>query len=188
MKLLMYGSREFAQTVIELAADCGHEVAGCIDDFASGAGVLGSFEEVRRSHAPGEYGIALAVGYANLAARWEAWQKLRAAGYAVPALVHPRAYVARSARLADGAMVMAGAVVDVRARIGEASVLWPGACISHDSVVGNNCFVSPNATLCGYVELGEHSFVGAGAAIVDHCAVPQGTRIKMLSRYTGEKK
>jgi len=187
MKLLMYGSREFAQTVAELALDCGHEIAGCIDDHASGPGVLGTFGEVLRSHPPGEYGIALAVGYSNLDGRWQAWQRIRAAGYATPALVHPRAYVARSAEVGAGAMVMAGAIVDVRARIGEAAVLWPGACINHDSSIGQNCFVSPNATVCGYVELGEHSFVGAGAAIVDHCAVPPRTRIKMSSSYTGAK-
>lgn len=185
MKLLIYGSKEFAQTVIELGADCGYEVAGCIDDFATGPGVLGSFDKVQRTHPAGEYGVALAVGYTRLDARWEAWQKIRAAGYATPALVHPRAYVARSAHVAAGSMLMAGALVDVRARIGEAAVLWPGACINHDSEVGNNCFVSPNATLCGYVKLGDHSFVGAGAAIVDHCEVPSQTRIKMLSRYTG---
>ena len=187
MKFLIYGSREFAQTVIELVADCGHEVVGCIDDFASGSGVLGTFDEVQQSHPPGEYAIALAVGYTNLEARWQAWQKIRAAGYAVPALVHPRAYVAGSARVDAGAMLMAGALVDVRARIGEIAVVWPGACVSHDSAIGNNCFVSPNATICGYVELGEHSFVGAGAAVVDHCTVPAGTRVKMLSRYTGAK-
>jgi hypothetical protein len=160
---------------------------GCIDDFASGPGVLGSFDDVRRSHPPGDYGIALAVGYTCLDARWQAWQKVRDAGYAVPALVHPHAYVAGSAHVGEGAMLMAGALVDVRARIGDIAVVWPGACISHDSVIGHNCFVSPNATVCGYVALGPHSFVGAGAAIVDHCEVPPHARIKMLDRYTGAR-
>lgn len=187
MKILIYGSREFAQTVIELAVDCGHEVAGCIDDFSTGQGVLGTFEQVQRTHPSSAYGIALACGYSNLPARWAAWRRLQAAGYQAPALVHPRAYVARSAVIEAGAMLMAASVVDVRARIGEVAVLWPSACVNHDSVIGNNCFISPNATICGYVSLGDDSFVGAGAAIVDHCKVPRASRIKMLSRYIGEK-
>lgn len=183
MQVLIYGSREFSHTVAELVTDCGHDVVGFIDDFTQGAQIVGSLEEVRLSHPPGEYGVALAVGYNNMPARWEAWQRIRAAGYAAPALVHPRAYVAGSATVEDGAMLMAGSIVDVRARIGEIVVAWPGSCVNHDCVVGANCFISPNATLCGYVNLGAHSFVGAGAAIVDHCDVPPSTRIKMLSSF-----
>lgn len=187
MKLLIYGSKEFAQTVAELAADCGHDVAGYIDDFSSGPGILGTLSEVQKSHPPHDYRIALAVGYAQLDARWAAWRRVLAAGYSAPSLIHPRAYLAKSARIGPGTMLMAGALIDARARIGEIVVVWPGACISHDSSIGNNCFVSPNATVCGYVNLGANSFVGAGAAIVDHCDVPAGTWIKMLGRYVGAR-
>jgi sugar O-acyltransferase (sialic acid O-acetyltransferase NeuD family) len=183
MQILIYGSREFAQTVAELAVDCGHEVAGFIDDFSPGPHIVGSLEQVRRSHPPSEYMIAIAIGYNQLAARWAGWQRVRTAGYRTPALIHPRAYAAKSARVGEGTMLMAGSMVDVRAKIGDIVVAWPGACISHDCVVGENSFISPNATLCGYVNLGAHCFVGAGAVIVDHCDVPPSTRIKMQSSY-----
>lgn len=185
MQLLIFGSREFAPTVAELAEDCGHRVVGFIDDFSQGPGILGSLDAVLASHPPGDYQIAMAVGYADLTGRWRAWERVRGAGYRAPALVHPRAYVAKSATIGAGALIMAGAIVDVRSRIGEIAVVWPGACVNHDTSVGDNSFISPNATLCGFVELGAHSFVGAGAAIVDHCKVPDSTRIKMLSRYVG---
>jgi sugar O-acyltransferase (sialic acid O-acetyltransferase NeuD family) len=183
MQVLIYGSREFARTVSELVEDCGHSVAGFIDDFSTGPHILGTLAQVQRSHKASEYGIAFAVGYNDLAARWQAWQRLRAAGYPAPALIHPRAYVAKSAQVGDGAMIMAGSLVDVRAKVGDIVVAWPGSCISHDCVVGDNSFISPNATLCGYVDLGAHCFVGAGAAIVDHCTVPPSTRIKMQASY-----
>jgi sugar O-acyltransferase (sialic acid O-acetyltransferase NeuD family) len=186
MRLLIYGSKEFAVTVEELAIDCGHEVAGFVDDFSPGPRILGTLDAVRQTHPSSEFGIAIAVGYSQLAARWTAWQRVLAAGYNAPALVHPRAYVARTANIGQGTMLMAGALVDVRAKIGEIAVIWPGVCISHDCAVGENTFISPNATLCGYVEMGAHSFVGAGAAVVDHCVVPPSTHIKMLSRYIGK--
>lgn len=183
MQVLIYGSREFARTVAELAVDCGHQVAGYIDDFASGTGILGTLEQVCVSHPPGRYGVLMAIGYQHLAARWQAWQRVRSAGYATPALIHPHAYAARTALIADGVMLMAGCNVDAHSRLGEIAVVWPGACISHDCVVGENCFVSPNATLCGCVTLGAHCFVGAGAGVADHCAVPPSTRIKMLTVF-----
>lgn len=183
MRLLIYGSSDFAPTVIELVRACGHEVVGLVDDTRPGPEIIGSLEQVTRSHPPGNYGIALAIGYKNLAERWLAWLRVCEAGYEAPALVHPRAYVADSAYVGAGSMVMAGAVVDVRATVGEVAVLWPGVCVNHDTSIGANCFLSPNATLCGFVHLGANSFVGAGAAIADRSEVPPSSFIKMLGRY-----
>jgi sugar O-acyltransferase (sialic acid O-acetyltransferase NeuD family) len=185
MQLLIYGSKEFAATVAELVRHCGHEVAGMVDDYNSGPGILGKSDSVVHSHPPSEYGVAMAIGYSNIPARWAAWEKIRSAGYRAPALIHPRAYVADTVRVGEGAMIMAGAIVDVRAEIGDLVVLWPGACVNHDVKIGPNVFISPNATLCGFSHVGAHSFIGAGAVIVDHGQVPETSFIKMLSRYTG---
>lgn len=182
MRLLLYGSRSFSRTVHELALDCGHEVAGSIDDFYVGPTILGTLESVATSHPPQEFGLVMAVGYSDLRGRWGAWTKAKSLGYEAPSLIHPRAYVARSAVLQPGTMVMAGAIVDVRAVVGELSVLWPGVCVNHDVVIGSNCFVAPNATICGNASVGRSSFVGAGAAVADHCAIPENSFIKMLTR------
>jgi sugar O-acyltransferase (sialic acid O-acetyltransferase NeuD family) len=183
MRLLIYGSGDFAPTVIELLRACGHEPVGLVDDFSQGANIFGSLKQVTSSHPPSKYGMAMAIGYNDLKSRWLAWQRTLAAGYVLPALIHPRAYVADSAHVGNGSLVMAGAVVDVRAVIGDAAVIWPSASVSHDARVGDNCFLSPNSTLCGFVQLGANSFVGAGAAVVERTEVPAGTFVKMLSIY-----
>lgn len=184
MRLLIYGARSFAATATELAEDCGHDVVGCFDDFGA-PGSLGDFEHIRRIHQTNDTGVVLAIGYKDLPARWRAWTRVRSAGFAAPALVHPRAYVAASARVGDGCMVMAGSIVDIRVSLGEAVVVWPGACINHDSAIGSNSFVSPNATVCGGVRVGANCFIGAGAGIADGRQVPEGSFIKMLSVYSG---
>ena len=188
MRLLIYGSREFAKTVAELIRHCGHEATGMVDDYNSGRGIVGTFQSIVSSHGPSEYGFALGIGYSNIPARWKIWQRLRAAGYCLPPLIHPRAYVADTANVGLGSMIMAGAIVDVRVRLGNAVVIWPGACINHDTTVGDNSFVSPNATICGSATVGEHSFIGAGAAIADHCEVPASSFVNMHMRYTGAPK
>src|SRR5674476_172296 len=104
MRLLIYGSKDFAPTVIELARACGHEPVGLVDDIHQGPEILGSLEAVTRSHPPSDYGIALAIGYNNLAGRWAAWLRAHAAGYKAPVLIHPRAYVANSAQVGAGSM------------------------------------------------------------------------------------
>lgn len=185
MRLLIYGSKEFAATVSELVRHAGHEVVGMIDDYNCGPGIVGNFESILQNYPASDYGIAVAIGYSNIPARWSIWQKIRSAGYKTPTLIHPRAYVADSAKIGEGAMVMAGAIVDVRSEIGDLVVLWPGACVNHDVRVGSNCFISPNSTLCGFSQVGSHSFIGAGSVVADHGQVPEASFLKMMTRYTG---
>lgn len=184
MRLLIYGSREFAEVVRDLAAACGHECAGHIDDYTTGPGILGDYSFCRLQYPPSEYGVVLAVGYKDLAARWNLFQTLRCDGYELPALVHPEAYVRDKTRIGAGTMVMARAIVDVAARVEELSVLWPGVIVNHHSVIGVNSFVSPNATICGCTTVGGHSFIGAGAVIVDHVTVPEGSFVRAGSVFT----
>ena len=187
MRLFIYGSKCFASTVAGLVADTGHELAGMIDDQASGEHIVGSLDVVSRAHARSEAGLVMAIGYKDLPARWRAWQRVLAAGWTVPVLVHPRAYVSATAQLGAGALVMAGAIVDQRSRLGQAVVIWPGACINHDCQVGDNSFISPSAVLCGSVHVGAHSFVGAGALVVDGGELPPSSFVRMGERFTARR-
>jgi sugar O-acyltransferase (sialic acid O-acetyltransferase NeuD family) len=183
VKILVYGSRMFGGVIRCLVEDCGHEFAGFIDDVYDGEGVLGSFEQVRLTHPPAEYGCVNAVGYSNLAARRAVTARIQQAGYAMPVLVHPRAYVSATSSVGSGTFVMAGALVDCRVTVDDSVVIWPGVCVSHDCRIGANTFLSPNCTICGDCQVGCDCFVGAGAVVVSHAVVPDESRIKALERY-----
>jgi UDP-N-acetylbacillosamine N-acetyltransferase len=183
MKVLVYGSRLFGQVVRCLVEDCGHEFAGFIDDTYEGEDVLGSFAAVQQTHAPSEYGCVNAVGYSDLSARRDVTGRIRGAGYTMPILVHPRAYISSTSSAGPGTFVMAGALVDCRVTLSDNVVVWPGVCVSHDCNIGPNTFLSPNCTVCGDCRVGADCFVGAGAVIVSHAVVPDRTRIKALDRY-----
>ncbi|MFU2485945.1 hypothetical protein [Thauera sp. WH-1] len=185
MKLLIYGSMDFANTVSALATDCGHDVIGLIDDFNTGPGIIGNFESTRLSHPPETHGVAVAIGYKNLHARQTICARVHASGYQTPSLIHPRAYVANSASIGHGCMIMAGAIIDVRARIGNFVVAWPAVCINHDVVIGENTFLSPSTTVCGHSQIGRNTFIGAGSTISDHCEVPPSSFLKLQTRFTG---
>jgi len=187
-KTLVYGSLEFGRVIKDLVQQCGREFAGYIDDFNAGEEVLGGFDRVRSLCTPAFHDVVIAVGYNNLQARWDVYEKVRAAGYRVPPLVHPRAYVRDAELVGEGALVMAGAIVDVNARLGALVVVWPGVVVNHDSSVAANSFLSPNCTVCGCVEVGAHTFVGAGAVIVDHVVVPAGSFVKAGALYTARAK
>lgn len=183
MKVLVYGSRMFGQVIRCLVEDCGHEFAGYIDDTYEGADVLGPFASVRQTHPPSAFSCVNAVGYSDLSARRSVTTRIKDAGYTMPVLVHPRAYVSGTSSVGAGTFVMAGALVDCRVTLGDNVVVWPGVCVSHDCSISANTFLSPNCTVCGDCRLGSDCFVGAGAVIVSHADVPDQTRIKSLERY-----
>jgi sugar O-acyltransferase (sialic acid O-acetyltransferase NeuD family) len=183
MNVLVYGSRLFGGVVRRLVEDCGHEFAGFIDDTYHGPDILGPFDAVRMRCSPSDYACVNAVGYNDLSARRDVSARIRDAGYTMPVLVHPRAYVAANSSAGAGTFVMAGALVDCQVTLGECVVIWPGVCVSHDCTIGPNTFLSPNCTICGDCCVGADCFVGAGAVVVSHAAVPDRTRIKALERY-----
>lgn len=189
---LIYGSGTFAETVADLITDCGGTPLGCMNDFsaagAAGLACLGSFEAVTSRWNGPRPAIALGIGYKDLDARWNAWQRMKATGWPTPALVHPQAYVARSARIEAGAMVMARAIVDRAVSIAECCVLWPGACLNHNVEMAENCFVSPGAVVCGHVRIGAHTFVGAGSLIADRSTIPARSFLKMGSHCSWGRK
>lgn len=183
MKVLVYGSLLMGAVVRSLVDDCGHEFAGFIDDINPGAEVLGPFGAVLVSHPPASFACVNAIGYRDLATRRMVSERIRAAGYQTPALIHPRAYVASSVTVARGALIMATASIDHRVRIDEDVVVWPAATVSHDTVIGGNSFLSPAAVICGDCRVGRDCFVGAGAVVVSYCDLPDGAFLKALTRY-----
>jgi len=193
MKILVYGCAEFGQVVRNLVTNCRHEFTGFIDDYipVSKFGIekfmqdinydtlqFGTYEEIKKECSPKKHAIAIAVGYKDLKTRWDIYQKVKNDGYKVPALIHPKAIVDKTAKIGEGAIIMAGAIVDYKAEIKDLAVLWNGVNVSHDSVIGENTFLSPGSTVCGCSTVGRDSFIGAGAVVIDHKKVADGSFVK----------
>lgn len=183
-RMLIYGSQSFGSTIRHLAAHCGYDFHGFIDDIdPEGEDVVGDFEKVRGTFSPDEYVIAVAIGYRHLRQRSELISKVREASYRTPSLVHPSAYVDPSAEIGEGSFIMSNCTVDINVTLGCGVVLWPGVVVSHDTVVNDNVFISPNATVCGHASVGGETFIGATATIVDHQTVPDGSFVKAGAVY-----
>ena len=178
-RMLIYGSKSFGTTVRHLAAHCGYDFGGFIDDVdPSGEDVVGDFETVRRACSPDDHVIAVAIGYRHLPQRTALLAAVREASYQTPALVHPAAFVDPTAEVGEGSFIMSHCTVDINVTLGRGVVMWPGAVVCHDSRVGDNVFLSPNVTVCGCTAIGTEAFIGAAATIVDHQVVPDGSFVK----------
>jgi len=199
--MIVYGGGGHGKSVVDLVRAIGcHRVTGIVDDGLTpgslilGIPVLGTSNVLADLHAQGIHFAANGIGgIGNVNIRLQAFEKLVGAGFTLPVLVHPAAWIEPSAKLEPGVQVMAFSYVGPDARIGFGSLINTGACVSHDGRLGRVVNLSPGALLGGNVTIenyaqigmhatinlglcvGERSIVGNGATVIAH--VPAGTRV-----------
>jgi sugar O-acyltransferase (sialic acid O-acetyltransferase NeuD family) len=166
--LLVWGASGHGKVVADVAERCGYTIAAFVDDDpAKIGGRFGGLPVVAPADLTRvEPEAAIAMGIGHNGHRAAAFARARAAGRRLPALVHPSAVVARSARVGEATVVCAAAVVNPDAVVGVAAIVNSGAVVEHDCVVGDFAHVSPGAVLGGAAVVGDRAHVGAGAVVL----------------------
>ena len=149
--LLILGAGGFGHVVGELAVELGaFQGVAYLDDAVRGANIVGKcgdYSELRE-----KYPAAIAAfGDNRLRLHWTL--QLLEAGFDVPVLVHPRAYVSPSASLGAGTLVLPGAVVGTNAVLGRACLVNANAVVDHDNVLEDGVHVNLNATIKAWCRL-----------------------------------
>lgn len=185
VRLAVYGSRPdgHANVVLDLfGGDPDLEFVGLLDDWPENADraigelrVLGGTKDLQRLARGGLEGVVLGFGAA--AGRDGILAAVVAAGLALPALVHPSAFVADSATLEPGTQVMPGASIGPNARLGRGVLVNTGAILDHDVVVAQASVIDPGAVLTGRVRVGREVEIGSGAVLIPDSAVGDGATV-----------
>lgn len=183
--LIIYGGGGHGKSLIELLrALGGYRLVGVVDDgLLPGSNVLdvevlGGAEILSSLFARGVRQAANAVGgIGNISSRVTVFERLAAAGFTCPTLVHPTAFVEASAILAEGVQVFPHAYVGSEARVDFGVIVNTGAIVSHDCVLGKYSNVSPGAMLAGAVQVGARCLIGMGATINLGVHIGEGARI-----------
>jgi sugar O-acyltransferase (sialic acid O-acetyltransferase NeuD family) len=183
--LVIYGGGGHAKALIELIDAAGlYQVEGVLDDHLPVGSklftvpVLGSGDLLLRLKAQGIGMVVNAVGgIGDITPRLRIYEHIAAAGLKVPSVIHPRAYIEKSARVADGAQVFFNAYIGSDTRTGFGCIINTGAILSHDCVLGDYVNVSPGAILAGAVTVGERTLIGMGVTINLGVKIGSGVRI-----------
>ena len=167
--LYVVGTRSFAAEVAEYASDTGLRVAGLLEPFDRGqVGTtihdlpvtwLEDTPAGRALVATGEPSRRLIVG------------RLRAAGWTIAGLIHPRAHLARSTHVGEGTIVAPGAVLGARTWIAEHVLIGRGALVGQQTQVGAFATLDPGANVGGNVRIGDDASVRMGAVVRDHVVI-----------------
>ena len=117
------------------------------------------------------------------------------AGFQLPIIASPSAYVSRHAVLGEGSVVMHGAVVNAGSTVGINCIVNTRSLLEHDVMVGDHCHVATGAILNGNVIVGAGTFVGSASVVREglvlgkRCVVGMGLSVRRNqpdgSRITG---
>lgn len=179
--ILVLGAGGHGKAVLDLVLAGGAwRAAGVVDAAPKVAALLGVpvLGDESRLAALARSGIAHAhPAIGNNAHRTAAAARLVAAGFALPALIHPAAILGHGAMVTEGAAILARAVIGPDARIGRLALVNTGAIVEHDCVVGEGAHIAPGAILTGGVRIGPGAMVGAGAVIRPGVSIGPGAII-----------
>lgn len=169
MRLLIVGAGGFGGAVAEAVEATGQfELVGFVDDrwpelTAIAAGpVIGNLAGLGALRERAD-AVALAIG--NNSIRQRAFEQARGAGFALPAIVHPAAWMAPSVRADAGVLVMARAVVSAGCVLGEGALVNAGAVIDHDCDVGPFAHIGVAANMGGGARLGRQAHLPQAATL-----------------------
>lgn len=153
--LLILGAGQYSFVARETAEAMGRfGKIDCLDDNNPSA--IGKLSDYLKLF--GEYTQAfVAMGNPTLRLQW--LEKLKTAGYGLPVLVSPKAYVSPSAQ------VMGGCIVEPMAAVQANSVIKTGCLVCAGSIVNHNAVVEPGCQIdCGAVIM-SNAFVSAGTKV-----------------------
>ena len=179
------GAGTHVKSVLEAVRSAGRfEVAALLDDDEErvGSEVLGlpvsGAAELARLHDEGiTHAFVGVAGIADSSGRRDVFERLRAAGFDLPPIVHAAAIVSPWAELGRGAQVLAGAVVNAGATIGDGAIVNTGAIVEHDCRVEAHAHVAPGARLAGLSTVGESAHVGIGAVVIESVRIGEAALV-----------
>ena len=178
--LLVLGAGGHSKVVAETAISCGvaTEVA-FLDDFCTNLGacppllgwpVIGPLALSLQASTCQQFDAA-AVAIGNAVTRMYWIRQLQAAGYILPVLIHPTAWVSPSARIGPASVVFSQAAVQAHACVGTGAILNTGCSVDHDSQLFDAVHVCPGARLAGEVKIGTRSWIGIGASVINQVSI-----------------
>ena len=173
MKILVLGAGGHARTVLSILKSLDQwNVVGVLDridkvdeEFVGGVPVLGSWDNLSKFRSLGISNAVLAVG--DNIERHNLFGLLEESGFSIPTLVHPGAFVDKSAILGRGCVVCVGAIICADVKLGSNVLVNTGAIVDHETVVEDDVHIGSGTKIAGRVKIGQKSFLGMGATVID---------------------
>jgi len=179
-ELLILGAGGHAKVVAEVALTSGaatrvaflDDCFKCLDACSPLLGwpVIGPLALSLHPNSQFQFSAAfVAIGHPSTRLHWIL--QLQSAGYDLPVLIHPTAWISPSAQIGPASVVLAQAVLQAQANIGIGAILNTSCSVDHDAQLAQGVHICPGARLAGEVKIGPRSCIGIGASVIQQVTI-----------------
>ena len=174
-KIILVGGGGHCKSVIDvIEQEAQFEIAGIIDkpEFLGskilGYTVIGNDFDLK-SLAKKYNNALITVGQLKSALlRIELYDLVIKAGFSLPSIISPSAYISKHSKIGNGTVVMGNVIVNANTSIGDNCIINSKALIEHDCLISDHCHISTNAIINGGVKIGHSCFIGSNATTKDN--------------------
>tara|TARA_B110000967_G_C18899021_1_gene573136 strand:+ start:3632 stop:4207 length:576 start_codon:yes stop_codon:yes gene_type:complete len=100
------------------------------------------------------------------------------AGFKMPSIISPRAYVSPHATIGRGTIVMHDALVNANVTVSDNCIINSKALIEHDTVIESHCHISTYAAINGNVIVERGCFIGSRATTKESIIIEKNSFVK----------
>ena len=165
-------------------------IAGIVDINTSisdllGYPLLGHDDDLAKLKLSYDYALITIGQIKTPAIRIRLLSYAKSLGFNLPAIISPRAYVSKHAKIGNGTIVMHDALINAGAIVGDNCIINTKSLIEHDAVIENNCHISTAAIINGGAIVKQGSFVGSNAVTKESVDTKENDFIKAGSLFKG---
>ena len=184
-EILLIGGGGHCRSVIDvIEQECRFEIIGIVDkpellgSNVLGYSVIGNDSDLDSLAKKYQYALITAGQIKSPSLRMKLFNLAIKAGFKLPNIISPNAYVSKHSSIGNGVVVMHNAIVNASASVGDNCIINSKALIEHDCVISKHCHISTNATINGGVTLKSGCFVGSGATTRELITISENSFIK----------
>jgi sugar O-acyltransferase (sialic acid O-acetyltransferase NeuD family) len=183
--IILIGGGGHCKSVIDVIEQEGRfEIAGVVDkpellgSNVLGYSVIGSDFDLDSLAKKYQYALITVGQIKSPSLRIKLFDLATKAGFTLPNITSPNAYVSKHSFIGNGVVVMHNAIVNASASIGDNCIINSKALIEHDCTISKHCHISTNATINGGVTVESGCFVGSGAITKESITISENSFIK----------
>ena len=183
--IVLIGGGGHCKSVIDVIEQEGRfEIAGIIDkpellgSSILGYSIIGNDSDLDNLVKKYQYALITVGQIKSPSLRIKLFDLAVKAGFTLPNIISPNAYMSKHSSIGNGVIVMHNAIVNASASIGDNCIINSKALIEHDCWIFKHCHISTNATINGGVVVESGCFIGSNSTTKESITISENSFIK----------
>ena len=184
-KILLIGGGGHCKSVIDvIEQEERFEIAGIVDkpkllgSKVLGYPIIGNDSDLSNLVKKYQYALITVGQIRSPSLRVKLFNLANEAGFVLPSIISPNAYVSQHTSIGNGVVIMHNALVSANAVIGDNCIINSKVLIEHDCQIFDHCHISTNVSINGGVVVESGCFVGSGSTTKESITIQKNSFIK----------